>query len=225
MSERKARHQREARYLAVDRLAALTDGVFAIAITLLALEVTVPIVEAGVSGSDLGSALLEQWPSYAAYVVTFFLVGAYWFNHHRMFNLLRGVDHRFLVLNIFFLMAIAIMPFPNALLAEYLLEPEQQGVAIGVYGLAMMTLAVMFNLVWWYAGWRQRLLRPDCDYRLVRQVLNSYLMGPVAYGIGVVVSSSSEGWIRAEPPESHRSGSEAAGIHRMTALRELWASG
>jgi uncharacterized membrane protein len=120
--------------------------------------------------------------------VTFFLVGAYWFNHHRMFNLLRGVDHRFLVLNIFFLMAIAIIPFPNALLAEYLLEPEQQGVATGVYGLAMLTLAVMFNAVWWYAGWRRRLLRSDCDYRLVRQVLNSYLLGPVFYLIGLVVS-------------------------------------
>jgi uncharacterized membrane protein len=188
MSERRARHDREARYLAVDRLAALTDGVFAIAITLLALEVTVPIVEAGVSGSDLGSALVAQWPSYAAYVVTFFLVGAYWFNHHRMFNLLRGVDHRFLVLNIFFLMAIAIIPFPNALLAEYLLEPEQRGVATGVYGLAMLTLAVMFNSVWWYAGWRHRLLRSDCDYRLVRQVLNSYLLGPAFYLIGLVVS-------------------------------------
>jgi uncharacterized membrane protein len=188
MSEKKAKQVQEGRYLAVDRLAALTDGVFAIAITLLALEVTVPIVEAGAEESDLGTALVEQWPSYAAYIVTFFLVGAYWFNHHRMFNLLRGVDHRFLVLNIFFLMAIAIMPFPNALLAEYLLEPEQQGVAIGVYGLAMMALAVMFNLVWWYAGWRRRLLRPDCDYRLVRKVLNSYLMGPVVYGIGVVLS-------------------------------------
>ncbi len=188
MAEKKAKHGQEARYLAVDRLAALTDGVFAIAITLLALEVTVPIVESGAGGSDLGSALVEQWPSYAAYIVTFFLVGAYWFNHHRMFNLLRGVDHRFLLLNIFFLMAIAIMPFPKALLAEYLLEPEQQRVAIGVYGLAMVALAVMFNLVWWYAGWRRRLLRPDCDHRLVRQVLNSYLMGPVAYGIGVVVS-------------------------------------
>jgi uncharacterized membrane protein len=188
MTGKRARHDQEARYLAVDRLAALTDGVFAIAITLLALEVTVPIVEAGAGESDLGSALVEQWPSYAAYMVTFFLVGAYWFNHHRMFNLLRGVDHRFLVLNIFFLMAIAIMPFPNALLAEYLLEPEQQRVAIGVYGLAMMALAVMFNLVWWYAGWKHRLLRPDCDYRHVRKVLNSYLMGPVVYGIGVVIS-------------------------------------
>jgi uncharacterized membrane protein len=188
MSEREAKNDREARYLAVDRLAALTDGVFAIAITLLALEVTVPIVEAGVDGSDLGTALVEQWPSYAAYIVTFFLVGAYWFNHHRMFNLLRGVDHRFLVLNIFFLMAIAIIPFPNALIAEYLLKPEQQGVAAGVYGLAMLTLAIMFNLVWWYAGWRQRLLRSDCDYRLVRQVLKSYLFGPVIYLIGLVVS-------------------------------------
>jgi uncharacterized membrane protein len=105
-----------------------------------------------------------------------------------MFNLLKGVDHRFLVLNIFFLMAIAIIPFPNAFIAEYLLEPEQQGVAVGVYGLAMLALAVMFNLVWWYASWRQRLIRSDCDYKVVRQVLKSYLMGPAIYLIGLVVS-------------------------------------
>jgi uncharacterized membrane protein len=188
MTERASKREREVRFLAVDRLAALTDGVFAIAITLLALEVRIPIVEQGDLGSDLATALVEQWPSYAAYMVTFFLVGAYWFNHHRMFNLLRGIDHRFLVLNIFFLMAIAIIPFPNALLAEYVLEPEHRGVAAGVYGLAMLTLAVLFNVVWWYAGWQRRLIRPDCDYLLVRRVLNSYLTGPALYMIGLVVS-------------------------------------
>lgn len=188
MTERTTKRDREARYLAVHRLAALTDGVFAIAITLLALEVSVPLVEQGATGSDLAAALVNQWPSYAAYMVTFFLVGAYWFNHHRMFNLLKGVDHRFLVLNIFFLMAIAIIPFPNALIAEYLLKPEQQGVAAAVYGLTMLALAVMFNLVWWYAGWGQRLLRPDCDYPAVQQVLKSYLVGPAIYLAGLVVA-------------------------------------
>ena len=150
-----------ARHLAVNRLEALTDGVFAIAITLLSIEIAVPLVEHGSQGSDLREALTDQWPSYAAYVVTFFLIGAYWVNHHRMFNLLRGVDHTFLLLNIFFLMAIAIMPFINSLLAEYMLETEMRGVATAVYGIGMLVLAVAFNLVWWYA-FRRRLFKEEC---------------------------------------------------------------
>jgi uncharacterized membrane protein len=177
------------RHLAIDRLAALTDGVFAIAITLLSLEVVVPLVEDAARSSDLSAALFEQWPSYVAYAVTFFLVGAYWVNHHRMFNLLRGVDHKFLLLNILFLMAIAIIPFPNALLAEYALNPELRGVAAAVYGLAMAALAITFNAVWWYAGRNHRLIKREADPAHLRAVLNSYLMGPVFYGIGVALSS------------------------------------
>lgn len=177
-----------ARHLAVDRLAALTDGVFAIAITLLSLDVAVPTIAGAGSGSDLIEALIDQWPSYLAYTVTFFLIGAYWINHHRMFNLLRGVNHTFLILNIFFLMAIAIIPFPNAFLAEYARDPELRGVAAAVYGLAMVALAAMFNLVWWYAGRNMRLVEPDCDPARVRKVLNSYLVGPIAYGLAVLLT-------------------------------------
>jgi len=188
VSEPIATPDRTARHLGVVRLATLVDGIFAIAITLLALEVTVPVVKEAAGGSDLAAELVDQWPSYAAYAVTFFLVGAYWINHHRMFNLLKGVNHTFLTLNILFLMAIAIVPFPNALVAEYLKDPELRGVAAAVYGLAMFFLAVMFNVVWWYAGWRQRLIKPGADPVLVRKVLNSYLVGPAAYLVGVALS-------------------------------------
>ena len=188
MTEETAGHVQEVRHLAVDRLAALTDGVFAIAITLLSLEVAVPIVEGAVGGEDLFEALIERWPSYVAYTVTFFLIGAYWINHHRMFNLLRGVDHKFLLLNIVFLMAIAIIPFPNALLAEYVQDAELRGVAAAVYGFAMVALAGMFNIVWWYAGSKGRLLKPECDLVAVRKVLKSYLVGPIFYGVAVAFS-------------------------------------
>lgn len=186
-NQSKITHSRD-RHLAVDRLAALTDGVFAIAITLLSLDVVVPVITESASGSDLIEALIDQWPSYLAYTVTFFLIGAYWINHHRMFNLLRGVNHMFLILNIFFLMAIAIIPFPNAFLAEYGLDVELRGVAAAVYGLAMAALAVMFNLVWWYACWNMRLVEPDCDPVEIRKVLNSYLVGPVVYGLAVALT-------------------------------------
>jgi uncharacterized membrane protein len=121
-------------------------------------------------------------------MVTFFLIGAYWINHHRMFNLLEGVDHTFLILNVFFLMSIAIIPFPNALFAEYIRDPEVRGVSAAVFGLAMAVLAAMFNAVWWYAGWKGRLLKSHVDQAAMRKVLNSYLVGPVAYGIGTALS-------------------------------------
>ena len=176
--------ERGERFLAVDRLAAFVDGVFAIAATLLALEVTVPVVHEAATGAELTSALIKQWPSYAAYSVTFFLVGAYWINHHRMFNLLRGANHTFLVLNNLFLMAIAIIPFPNALVAAYLLQPKLRGVASAVYGIASPALAVMFNVVWWYA-YRRGLFKPGCHPGALRKVLNSYLVGPVLYSVAI----------------------------------------
>ncbi len=176
------------RQLSPRRLEALVDGVFAIAITLLVIEISVPIVESTRS-ADLVDALLHQWPSYLSYAVTFFVVGAYWVNHHRMFFLLRGVDHTFLMLNIICLMAIAIIPFPNAVVAEYLTDSHLRGVAAAVYGLAMFALAVAFNAVWWYAYWKG-LFRKEVDRAKIRKVLRAYLVGPVVFGAGTLLS----GW-------------------------------
>lgn len=182
------RSSRPSRQLPIRRLEALVDGVFAIAITLLVIEITVPLV-ASHRGADLARALIDKWPSYVAYAVTFFIVGAYWINHHRMFFLLRGVDHTFLILNIFCLMAIAIIPFPNAVVAEYLTDPDMRGVAAFVYGLGMFVLAVMFNAVWWYA-YKRGLFRNDVDRAKVLKVLRSYGFGPVVFLLGMALS----GW-------------------------------
>ncbi len=174
------------RQLPTRRLEALVDGVLAIAITLLVIEIKVPLIHSEES-SDLADALIDLWPSYLAYAVTFFVVGAYWINHHRMFFLLRGVDHTFLILNIFCLMAIAIIPFPNAVVAEYVTDPAHRGVATALYGLAMFALSLVFNIVWWYAE-RKGLLRPEVDSAKVRKVLRSYGFGPVLFVIGTVVA-------------------------------------
>ncbi len=183
-----ADNDQPARQLPTRRLEALVDGVFAIAITLLVIEIKVPIVESG-NSSDLVGALLHKWPSYVAYAVTFFIVGAYWINHHRMFFLLRGVDHKFLLLNILCLMAVAIIPFPNAVLAEYVNDPDMRSVATVVYGIAMLVLAVFFNLTWQYAA-RRGLLRLDIDRAKVQKVLRSYAFGPVIFLAGIALS----GW-------------------------------
>lgn len=177
---------RTVRLLPMRRLEGLIDGVFAIAITLLALEIAVPTVESTRSG-DLVDALVRLWPSYAAYAVTFFIIGAYWVNWHRTFSLLRGIDHTFLILSILCLMAIAIIPFPNAVLAEYLTDPDLRGVATIVYGLAMLILAVVFDVTAWYA-YRRGLFRPDVDRAKVARVIRGYWAGPVVYLAGILIS-------------------------------------
>ena len=98
------------------RLEAFSDGVFAIAITLLVLEIVVPHIE---EHGDLGQALLDLWPSYLAYATSFLTIGIMWINHHTVFRQLGEVDHRFLFINLGLLMCISFVPFPTTLLADY----------------------------------------------------------------------------------------------------------
>jgi len=119
------------------RLETFADGVMAIAITLLILDVHVPPP----SGRSLWSALAEEWPSYAGYVVSFLTIGIIWVNHHQMFKLIGRVTHGFLMMNVIFLMTIAFLPFPTALVADYIRIPDSRTAATVVYGLTMVAIA------------------------------------------------------------------------------------
>ena len=149
----------------------------AIAITLLILEIAVPHVEAGES---LGAALADQWPSYAAYVVSFLTIGIMWVNHHHMFTLIQRTNHSFLMLNVVFLMAIATLPWPTALLGEYIRDETYRTTATLVYGGNMVAIAIMYNVVWLFAV-RRGFLRPDVDPQGIRRASRGYLAGPAGY--------------------------------------------
>jgi uncharacterized membrane protein len=166
------------------RLETFADGVIAIAITLLILEVKVP----GVPGKRLGAEVLHIWPSYAGYIVSFLTIGVIWVNHHHMFKLIRRSTHAFLMLNVVFLMTIAFLPWPTALVAAYIRDPSGRHVAAVVYGLTMVSIAVMFNLVWHYAAGGGRLLVPGIDQEAIARINRSYLMGPIVYGIATAVA-------------------------------------
>src|SRR4249919_3075461 len=101
------------------RLEAFSDGVFAIAITLLILEIKVPGAEE-LKHTSLTKYLSDQWPKYFAYVFSFLVLGIYWTNHHYLFKLYKRTDHWFNLLNVFFLMTISFLPFPSAILGEYI---------------------------------------------------------------------------------------------------------
>lgn len=172
------------------RLETFADGVMAIAITLLILEIATPEIE-GVG--SLGEALAHQWPSYAAYVVSFLTIGIIWVNHHHLFSVIARVDNTFLILNVVFLMTIAFLPWPTALVAEFIRQEGARTTATVVYGLTMTAIALMFNAVWRYAASGNRLLSGEADPGAVRTVNRSYLLGPVTYA-GATLLALVNGW-------------------------------
>jgi uncharacterized membrane protein len=164
------------------RLETFADGVMAIAITLLILDVKVP------EGGSLSSALAQGWPNYVAFVVSFLTIGIIWVNHHHMFRLIERTNHVFLMLNVVFLMTICVIPWPTAVVARFLRDPHSRATATALYGAAMTALAVMFNLVWRYAGTNRRLLVRGISDESLAKMNRDYLAGPIVYGAATVIA-------------------------------------
>lgn len=129
------------------RVEAFSDGVFAIAITLLVLTITVPPVEMASSSGAMATALLHQWPSYLAFVTSFVTVLIMWINHHNLFKLVYRTNTPLMLANGFLLLMVTAVPFPTALVSDYLLSPAAITVC-AVYGGTYVLIAVAFNLLW-----------------------------------------------------------------------------
>jgi len=154
---------------------AFSDGVFAIAITLLVLDLNVPEVGDG----SLAHALVRQWPADASYAVSFLTIGIIWINHHGLMRHIDRCDRVLLSLNIFLLMMVAVVPYPTALISHYARSSNATAAAV-YYGVVMVTMALIFNAIWHYAI-RAGLLAPGADAREVSGITRSYLPGPVLY--------------------------------------------
>jgi uncharacterized membrane protein len=165
------------------RLETFADGVFAIAATLLVLNVDVPALGA----HSLSHELVRLWPAYIGYAVSFATIGIIWVNHHTVLNQLRGIDRIFLFINVFFLLCIAFIPFPTRLLATYVRTSDGSAAAVA-YGITLTATALFFNLMWRYAiGGGGRLLRADADRRQVDGLTRSYRPGVPMYAGAMVV--------------------------------------
>lgn len=169
------------------RIEAFSDGVFAIAVTLLVLELKVPQLAEEAGNGELWSALLDRWPSYLAYLVSFATILIVWVNHHRLFTIIRRSDSRFLFLNGALLLVVTTIPFPTALLAEYLEKPAAT-VACAIYTGAFVLLALSFNGFWRYAAHRKRLLASAVTDAQVKTIERSLLFGPITYGLAFLLS-------------------------------------
>lgn len=172
------------------RTEAFSDGVFAIAITLLILEVRVPHLEEG--GQSLLAALGELWPSYLAYLISFLTIAVMWVNHHHLFRHIKRIDNRLLFLNSLLLMTITFVNFSTALLAEYIGKPEQQTATL-VYTGTMVVNAILFNVLWRHASINHRLLGKDADMAQVKAITDQYWYGPVLYTVAFVLAFVSIG--------------------------------
>lgn len=111
-----------------------------------------------------------------------------WANHHTIFRYIRRADRYFVLINVMFLMCISFLPFPTALLAEYLPEPGGRTLAVAAYSATLVVIALAYNALWWYAVAGDRLLGPDADRAAVRTISRRYAAGPISYGISFALA-------------------------------------
>jgi len=161
--------------LSKTRAEAFSDGVFAVAATLLVFSIPTPDVHA-----SLGPALLAQWPSYAAYVISFMTILVIWLNHHATIDAIRSLDRPLLLLNGLVLMTVAVIPFPTGLVARYLEVGHDQALAAFAYGLTMSGMALAFTLMNSYAKARHLFTTPFS--------LLGFSTGMLAYPLGTVIA-------------------------------------
>jgi uncharacterized membrane protein len=165
------------------RVEAFSDGVFAIAITLLILAVG---IEQAIAEGSVEHQLVHLWPAYIAYGVSFLTVGIMWVNHHQIFRHFERVDRPLLLLNILLLMCISFTPFPTRIVADHAQNGADREAAAVLYGLTMTFTAICFFAVWFYGS--RRLLRADADMREVSGITRSYLPGAPTYALATAIA-------------------------------------
>ena len=170
----------------MSRLEAFSDGVFAVAITLLALQFTAPPSSAIASGS-LPDTVFSQGGRFLSYILSFLIIGIIWVNHHITFRYIRRINRKLLSLNILFLMCVSFIPYPTAILGEYITQPDGYFAAEFYSGVMFITSAV-FYLLWIYGVRGGRLVSADVDMALVRAHAGRGLLAPGLYLLSFIIA-------------------------------------
>jgi TMEM175 potassium channel family protein len=153
-------------YWGTGRVEAFSDGVFAIAITLLILEINVPES----AFDNLWRGIAEEWPSYLAYATSFITIGGIWIVHHGIFQRLQYANRRVMLVNLGLLMAVAFLPFPTTLMAEAIHEPDATRAAVIFYGAALFVTSLLLSLLWGSVAYDRKLLMPEVDEKEVNAI-------------------------------------------------------
>jgi uncharacterized membrane protein len=159
------------------RAEAFSDGVFAIAATLLVLEI----------GIDTPQQLTSSWPAYLAYVTSFLTIGIIWINHHHTMSLIDRVDRTFLFVNVVLLLTIAFLPLPTNLVARYLNKPGERS-AVVAYAATLVVMAIVHQVYWQYARRGRRLIGNDAADAALKSVDLAYIPGVPLYGAALVLA-------------------------------------
>jgi uncharacterized membrane protein len=165
-----------------NRLEAFSDGVFAVAITLLVLDLSVP------EGGDLWHQLKEEWPSFASFLVSFWVIGIIWVNHHGLIDHLNRTNRSVLYLNLLVLMTVVFIPFATALMAEHLKSGADERVAAIVYALAFLAMGIAFNLFWTYVVKHRPELGVQIPDEEVRRMSVGFMIGSPIYAVAVIMA-------------------------------------
>jgi len=165
------------------RIEAFADAVFAIAITLLVIEIRLPPHEEVLRIGGVGPALLQLWPSYVGYAISFIVIGIMWANHHNLMKLVDRVDHGFITLTLLLLLCVAFLPFPTAVMADHLADRDthEQAVAVAFYCGCFTVTALFYFLMWWHAARNRRLIASHVSDDAVRAITRAYVPGSLLY--------------------------------------------
>lgn len=165
------------------RIEAFSDGVFAIVVTLLVLEIKVPHFEQGATTAEMTRELLHLLPKFIGFVLSFVIVAIFWVNHHQLFHSLERSDRKLLWLNNLLLLWMSFIPFPTALLGEYPLQP----VSVFVYGAVLLLASVSFNLMLRHAV-KSGLFEESISQEVLAKSIRRGMIGPLVYLVSVLGS-------------------------------------
>jgi uncharacterized membrane protein len=165
------------------RMEAFSDGVFAFAITLLALNLRDP----SGNGISLSQGLFNEWPMFFALVTSFVTVLIMWMNHHNMFNYIRKIDRRLMLLNGLLLLFVVLTVFNTSLVADHIQQPDAN-VAATLYAGTFFVLAIVWNGLWWYCTAGRRLLGRGVTDAQAQSITRQYRVAPVAYGAALIIA-------------------------------------
>jgi len=171
-------------HLGLERLVFFSDAVIAIAITLLVLEIKVPEIEPGSTGSELTRQVLALWPKYLGFLTSFWVIAFYWLAHHRTFRFIRDYDAGLLRINLLVLFFIAFVPFPTALLFEY----PAQWITVVLYAGTLAAIGLSMLWLWRYATHNHRLVEPSLSPFLIRSTFNRMLVTPAVFLVSILVA-------------------------------------
>jgi len=169
------------------RVEAFSDGVFAIALTLLILGIKVPELNDFETSDKLYRALVSLWPSYFAFILSFIAVLIMWINHHGFFKYLRTINSAFLYANGFLLLTVTFINFPTAVLARYF-ETPAFNIASAFYCGSMVLISVAYNLLWYSSAYKRRLVKNEVSDELIIKIRNAYWFGFFIYLLSFLIS-------------------------------------